>query len=110
MKDWVPVVTVGLGLAGLMLALHTQTQNQFADVRSDIEQLDNRFTSRIEALDDRLTSRIEALDGRVYETERTPDARRNAHYRGRSAVAGFFLRGDPAAAFSSGQCRHQRFA
>ena len=67
MKDWVPVVTVGLGLAGLMFALHTQTQNQFADVRSDIEQLDNRFTSRIEALDDRLTSRIEALDGRVYE-------------------------------------------
>ena len=70
MKDWVPVVTVGLGLAGLMLALHTQTQNQFADVRSDIEQLDNRFTSRIEALDGRvyeLNERLTRVETRIIE-------------------------------------------
>ncbi len=56
MKDRIPVVTVGLGLAGLILALHTQT-------RSQIERLDVRLATRIETLDER----IYELNGRVYE-------------------------------------------
>ncbi len=70
MKDWIPVATVGLGLAGLMLALHAQTQGQFADVRSDIAQLDERLTARIESLDQRvyeLNERLTRVETRVLE-------------------------------------------
>ena len=70
MKDWIPVATVGLGLAGLMLALHAQTQRQFADVRSDIAQLDERLTARIESLDQRvyeLNERLTRVETRVLE-------------------------------------------
>lgn len=67
MKDWVPVVTVGLGLAGLMLALHMQTQDELAGIRSSVDRLDDRLTTQIESLDDRVTSQLSSLDGRVYE-------------------------------------------
>ena len=49
MKDWIPVVTVGFILAGLMLT-------QFAAVQTSIGRLD-----------DRLTSQIETLNNQVYE-------------------------------------------
>ena len=52
MKDWTPIGTVGIALAGLMFMFQSQTQVQFAALQSQIENLGEH---------------IEAIDGRVYE-------------------------------------------
>ena len=70
MKDWIPVVTVGVGLAGLILVLHAQTQDQLAGVGTDIERLDDRLTVRIESLDERvyeLNERLARVETRILE-------------------------------------------
>ncbi len=52
MKEWIPIVTVGIALAGLMFMFQAQTQVQFAALQSQIENLGER---------------IETMDGRVYD-------------------------------------------
>ena len=52
MKGWIPIVTVGIALAGLMFMFQSQTQVQLDGLQSQIATLGER---------------IETLDGRMYE-------------------------------------------
>ena len=52
MKEWIPIVTVGIALVGLMFMFQSQTQIQLAGLQSQIATLGER---------------IETLDGRMYE-------------------------------------------
>ena len=56
MKDWTQTLAVGIGLAGLIITLHLQTQSGIADMEA-----------RIGARLDQIDSRIETIDARVYE-------------------------------------------
>ena len=67
MKDWKQALAVGIGLFGLIITLHLQTQSSNAASNAAMEARIGAMEARIGARFDQIDSRIETVDARVYD-------------------------------------------
>lgn len=62
---FVQLIGLGVALWGPLIVIMIWMSGNFADIRSDIADLDARLTAQIQALDTRLTGQIQALDNKI---------------------------------------------
>ena len=66
----IAIVTVGIGLAGLVLGLNSTTRTLLNTIQGNLNTVAGNLTKRIDSVEANLTKRIDSVDGRMVTLEK----------------------------------------